>query len=313
MEEWSGDTVIIGAGLTGLALAAQLKDRGVENVIILETDEDIGGLLRWLKHLKLISPFDKNEILPTELLDVYRSKITEMNIQVLTNTTAIKIEEGPRVISVNPKIGVLKINAKKVVIATGGREINQYDLRILGSRPSGIFTSLTAIQLIRRFNKKIGKDVVLYGNNEILVEAYLWLKEIGMRVKAIVCPENRKLGILEAISDEGIPFYRKKKVVFLDGLKRLQSITISDENGDMEKIMCDTLILGFGFTPDITILANSAGEIDLEKKVPQIDEKYMTSIKNVFACGHFAKRYTTMKKAIEETITITDKIIESIN
>lgn len=312
MRMISKKLVIIGAGPVGSYLSIKLKQIGFDDFIILEARDSIGGILRYLKHVDLVHPDTGERIKAFEFLSWLRDEMSRLDVEALTETTAIDIKKGFKIICVNPVNGVMVINAEKVIVATGGKEVNQYDLRIVGSRPSGVFTALLAVKLMDIFGKRIGRNIVIYGHNELVRETIIRAKEMGSNIKYIVTniPSKEISEEIKKIADEeGIEILDNFIVSRMYGLKRLAGIEVRSLNTtESQKIECDTLVLSHGFMPDLTIINKVGAEIDFNKLEPKRNEYFETTIKNLFVAGLAAQRKIFLEEIFDGTQRLLDRL-----
>ncbi|MHA1616463.1 MAG: NAD(P)/FAD-dependent oxidoreductase [Candidatus Njordarchaeales archaeon] len=294
MEEITKELIIVGAGLAGSYLGIKASEYGFDNVLIIEREPSIGGILRHLRHVNITYPDTGEEIAPQELLMNLNNELQSAEVEIWKETTVIDLQEGFKVICVNPNKGVTLVNAEKVVLATGGKEINQYDLRIVGSRPAGVFTALLAIKLVDLFNKRIGRDVVIYGDNELVKEVVTRLKGLGSNIKYLVTDKKHRdirKDTKEFIEREDIEIIDYAQVIRLHGVKRLERIEVmKNDSNDIEEISCDTLIISKGFLPDLILIKKVGAGIDFSKLEPIKGENLETTIKDLFVAGLAAER-----------------------
>jgi len=304
MENVKTGIAIIGAGACGLYLAIKVAEKGVTDLVVLEKEKDVGGILRVLDLVKIDVPDLGGLVSPKEFMSYLMEKTNELGIRVYTETTAIDLKMGFHVISVNPRSGVIDFEAEKVIIATGGREVNQYDLLITGTRPAGIFTALQALELMAEFKKKIGRTIVIYGRNDTALEVALKALELGSQIKAIITNKDEKVfnpELLEMLKEKNIELIENSEVIEVKGLKRLGSIVVKNiETKGTTDIECDTLVLSHGFLPDLTLFQRIGAKIDLATKSPFLNMNMETRVENLFACGYAAKPYDDLGKALRD-------------
>ena len=297
--EW--DIVIVGGGLSGLYLARILVDKGLKPMIV-EAEEELGGLLRFLEKSEI--ELGRKKIVGRELLQELIS-ILKNSCEFILNTTVINISKEKKLCRANHR-GVLRGKTEKLIVAIGGREINMYDLRIFGFRPAGVFTSFTALELMRTFKRGIGRRIALYGDKFYLVDVASKSEELGSEIVALITP-NSIPKHLEELAGRIPIVIENAKVTWIEGKSRLRSILIEKE--DREKVIeADTLIIGFGFTPEPTILWKAGAEIDLKTETPILDKNNQTTLEGIYAVGYSAKPYEKIERLVEDIHKVADSI-----
>ncbi len=306
MEEFETDALVIGAGSCGSYIGVKLRERGIR-VSLVEMERDIGGLVRDLELYKIeISEIPK-PLSPQDYIQYLRTRIMELGIPLHTGTTIIDLIHQQSLFTAIgvSKDGVKKFRSKRVIIATGGREINQFDLLIMGTRPAGIFTGLMALRLINKFKRKIGKKAAIYTNNDIGLEVALKLSDAGIDLVNIITNETSShlsRELLDMIRERNVDVIEKTIIIEVHGLKRLESVTLRNiESGEEEKINVDTLAISMGFLPDINLISKIGVKIDYEMKSPVLTRYLESSIPNLFIVGLASKAYKDINKAINDS------------
>ncbi len=309
MIEKNVDVAIIGGGPAGLACAIAAKKEGIDNILIIERDERLGGILNQCIHEGFGLEIYKEALTGPEYIQRFIDEVEELGIPVMPKSMVIELNEDRELIVSNEN-GLYQIQAKAVVLAMGCRERTRGMIQIPGDRPSGIFKAGEAQQFINIGNYMIGKKVVILGSGDIgLIMARRLVLE-GAEVPCVVEILPYCSGLIrnrvQCLEDFGIPLLLKHTVIDIEGKDRVRSVTIGkvDEKGDViegteRNIKCDTLLLSVGLIPE-NELSKMANIIFDEKTGGAIvDEKFMTSCPGIFACGnvllvHDVVDYVTM-------------------
>lgn len=292
------DLVIIGGGPAGLAAAASAYDAGIRNMLILEREPRLGGILNQCVHNGFGLHTFNEELTGPEYAQRYIDKVTTRGIPYYLSTTVISVSRDKIVTAVNAEKGVMSIKAKAVILACGCRERPRGAINIAGARPAGIFSAGTAQKLVNMEGLHPGKEVVILGSGDIgLIMARRMTFE-GCRVKACVelMPYSSGLNrnIVQCLNDYNIPLMLSHTVTKINAENgRLSSVVIAEVDdklrpvpGTEQKITCDTLLLSVGLLPE-NELAKSAG-VSLSPVTggAEVDDCMMTDVEGIFECGN---------------------------
>ena len=291
------DVVIIGGGPAGLAAAVAAKEHGIQKILILERDRELGGILNQCIHNGFGLHTFKEELTGPEYALRYIKKVQELDIEYRLNTMVADISPERVITALNREDGLLEIKAEAVILAMGCRERSRGALNIPGYRPAGIFSAGTAQRLVNMEGYLPGRKVVILGSGDIgLIMARRMTLE-GAKVKAVaeLMPYSGGLrrNIVQCLEDYGIPLKLSHTVVDIKGRERVEGVTLAkvDERGKPipgteEEYACDTLLLSVGLIPENEISGKMGVELNPVTSGPVVNESLETNIPGVFACGN---------------------------
>ena len=291
------DLVVIGGGPGGLAAAIEARNNGVENILVIERDKELGGILQQCIHNGFGLHEFKEELTGPEYAERFIKKLKEKNIEYKLDTMVLEVTPEKIVHAINTVDGYMMIEAKAIVLAMGCRERTRGAISIPGERPAGVFTAGTAQRFINMEGYMAGKKVLILGSGDIgLIMARRMTLE-GAEVQAVVelMPFSGGLArnIAQCLNDYNIPLYLSHTVVDIKGKERVEGVTIAkvDENrrpipGTEIEYECDTLLLSVGLIPENDISRKTGIVIDRRTSGPVVNEMMETSIPGIFACGN---------------------------
>lgn len=291
------DIVIIGGGPAGLAAAVSARKNGVESILILERDSELGGILNQCIHNGFGLHTFKEELTGPEYAARYISQTEKLKIEYMLRTMVIDISADRTVTAVNSSEGLFRVQAGAVILAMGCRERPRGALNIPGYRPAGIFSAGTAQRLVNMEGYLPGREVVILGSGDIglIMARRMTLEGAHVKVVAELMPYSGglKRNIVQCLDDYGIPLKLSHTVVEIQGKERLESVTLArvDEKGrpipgTEEVYPCDTLLLSVGLIPENELSRSMGVEISPATSGPMVNESLETNIPGVFACGN---------------------------
>lgn len=289
--------VIIGGGPAGLAAAKSAYDAGERDIVILERQSELGGILNQCIHNGFGLHTFKEELTGPEYAQRYIDEVLKRGIEYKLDTTVLSISNDKVITAVNEVDGLLKYNAKAVIVACGCRERPRGGINVAGSRCAGIFSAGTAQKLINIDGYSVGKEVVILGSGDIgLIMARRMTFE-GAKVKAVVelMPYSSGLNrnIVQCLKDFDIPLLFSHTVVDIKGDGRVSSVVIAKVDEKLNPIMstaqeieCDTLLLSIGLVPEKELAEKAGVKISPITGGAIVDESMMTSVEGIFECGN---------------------------
>lgn len=290
------DVLIVGGGPAGLAAAVELYRKNIKNILIVERENHLGGILKQCIHDGFgLTRFGETLSGP-EYAKRFIDQVEELQIPYLTDAAVTGIS-GDKVVTVVSRNGLEKYQAKAVILTMGCRERTRGALGIPGERPAGVFTAGVAQSYINLHNTMVGKEVVILGSGDIGMIMARRMTLEGAHVKAVFeimpYPSGLPRNIEQCLNDYGIPLYLSHTVTDIHGKTRLEGITVSkvDENlkpvpGTEQEIACDTLILSVGLIPENELSIDAGVELDPRTRGAVVDENFQTSVPGIFAAGN---------------------------
>ena len=301
------DLVIVGAGPAGLAAAISAYESGVKDILLIERDQYLGGILNQCIHTGFGLTYFKENLAGPEYAHRFIQKIREIGaIEVHLKSFAVKLSKEKELTFIKP--GKLeRVRPKALIMATGARERTREMIHIPGDRPAGIFSAGLAQKLINIEGLLPGKEVVIIGSGDIgLIMARRFILE-GAKVKAVIEIQNISRGLMrnvvQCVDDFRIPFYLSHKVSRIYGKKRVEKVDVVklDENsneipGSRFQIECDTVLISVGLIPEIEL----------------IDGLDLSSVPGLFVCGNAAKIYDLADSVTKDALSTGKQAAEYI-
>ena len=313
MMNFNVDLVIVGGGPAGMAAAVAAYDDGLRNILILERDVALGGILRQCIHNGFGLHRFGEELTGPEYAYRYECMVREREIPFMTDTMVIEVSEDRTVTAMNKEYGIFTVTAGAVVLAMGCRERPKGALNIAGHRPAGIYTAGTAQKFVNMKGYMPGREVVILGSGDIgLIMARRMTLE-GATVKAVceLMPYSGGLArnIEQCLNDFSIPLMLSHTVVDIHGKDRLEGVTIAkvDENRrpipeTREYIPCDTLLLSCGLIPENELTKGAGITLDRVTGGAVVNGDRETEIPGIFACGNVLHVHDLVDYVSEEAV-----------
>ena len=298
MEEY--DIVIIGGGPAGLAAALSARHQGIERLLVLERDKELGGILNQCIHNGFGLHTFKEELTGPEYAWRYIRQVLEQKISYRLNTMVVDVaqEDGWKIVTaMSREKGMTMLRARAVILAMGCRERPRGALNVPGFRPAGIYTAGTAQRLVNMEGYMPGKEIVILGSGDIglIMARRMTLEGATVKVVAEIMPKSGGLtrNIVQCLEDYGIPLKLNHTVIDIKGKDHIEGVTLAqvDENkdpipGTQEAYRCDTLLLSVGLIPENELTRGLGARMDEKTHGPVVDERLQTTVAGVFACGN---------------------------
>ncbi|MCI6534181.1 MAG: FAD-dependent oxidoreductase [Lachnospiraceae bacterium] len=291
------DLVIVGGGPAGLAAAIAAKEKGIDDILIIERDERLGGILNQCIHNGFGLHTFQEELTGPEYAHRFICQVQKLGISYLTGTMVLDISPGKVVMMMNRTDGIVQIQAKAIVLAMGCRERPRGALNIPGYRPMGIYSAGTAQRLVNVDGFLPGKEVVILGSGDIglIMARRMTLEGARVKVVAELMPYSGglKRNIVQCLDDFGIPLKLRHTVVDIKGKQQLEGVILAEVDekgkpipGTEEEYVCDTLLLSCGLIPENELSRSMGICMNPITNGPVVDESLESNLPGVFACGN---------------------------
>lgn len=307
------DLVIIGGGPAGMAAAIEARKNNVKNILILEREKELGGILFQCIHNGFGLHIFNEELTGPEYAERYIDEVDDLNIEYKLDTMVIDIDKNKTVKAVNTIDGMMEIKSKAIILAMGCREKTRGMVAVPGTRPAGIFSAGTAQRYINIEGYMVGKKVVILGSGDIGLIMARRLTLEGAKVLAVAEIRNKSGGlirnIVQCLDDFDIPLLLSHTVTDIKGIDRVSSVTISRVDDDLKKVIgteieyeCDTLLLSVGLIPENELSKSIGLDMNDMTKGPVVDEYMQTSVSGIYACGNVVHVHDLVDNVTKESM-----------
>lgn len=315
------DVIIIGGGPAGLAAAVKLYKNGIKNIIIIEREKTLGGILRQCIHDGFGVERFKEALSGPEYAQRFIDEVIDLKIPYITNSTVLEVNDSKdiKIVTVVNRDGMVDYKGKVVVFATGCRERTRGALGIAGERPAGVFTAGVAQSYINMHNIQMAKEVIILGSGDIGLIMARRLTFEGVKVKGVFEIQPYASGlprnIQQCLNDYDIPLYLSHTVTEIHGKSRITGVTISevDEKFNIipntdKKYECDTLILSVGLIPENELCTDIGVELDQRTKGVSVDENYQSNKNGIFVTGNALQVHDLVDFVSAESERLADSV-----
>lgn len=314
------EVIIIGGGAAGLAAAVACRQKGIEDILIIERGDYLGGILNQCIHDGFGLEKFNISLTGPEYAQRYIDKVISKKIPFLLNSMVVNLTPQKEVVVINYK-GLQHYRAKVIILAMGCRERTRGAINIPGARPSGIYTAGVAQELINLKNYMIGEKIVVLGSGDIglIMARRLSLEgaEVIMVAEKLPYSSGLPRNINQCLYDFDIPLLLSHTVVDIGGNGRLSGVTIAQLGkrggiipGSKRKITCDTLLLSVGLIPENELSREAGITLDNITGGPQVDERGQTSVSGIFTCGNVLQVHDIVDNVSLEAEYIVEGVVE---
>lgn len=291
------DLVIIGGGSAGLAAAVSAHEQGIDDILILERDRELGGILQQCIHNGFGVHTFKEELSGPSYAERFIDLVHENKITYRLNTMVIHMNNSKIIEYVNPQEGYIQVKAGAIVLAMGCRERTRGAIAVPGYRPSGVWSAGTAQRYLNMEGFMVGKKIFILGSGDIglIMARRLTLEGAQVLGVAEIMPHSNGLprNVKQCLEDFDIPLFLSHTITRIEGLDRVEAVQIAqvDKNfqpipGTEKEFDVDTVLFSIGLIPENALTEEAEIDMDLKTRGPKVDESYQTSLPGVFACGN---------------------------
>lgn len=316
--------VIVGGGPAGLAAAISAYDHGERDILILEREDCLGGILNQCIHNGFGLHTFKVELTGPEYAERYIDQVNSRNIEYKLHSTVLDVSSSKVVTYVNSSDGVVQIQAKAIILTCGCRERPRGAINIAGMRGAGVFSAGTAQKLVNIDGYKVGNEVVILGSGDIGLIMARRMTYVGAKVKAVVelMPYSSGLNrnIVQCLNDYDIPLLFSHTVIDVLGHDRVTGVVVAEVDKNFKPIIstaqtidCDTLLLSVGLLPENELAQNAGVGLSNLTRGAVVDDSFMTNVEGVFECGNVLHVHDLVDYVSEESANAGKSAVDYIN
>lgn len=298
------DLIIIGGGASGILCALQGKKQGINNILIIEKDPMLGGMLSSGNYNISESGFITGKQYKEKLIN----ELNMFDVKVKLNTMVLKIDDDNGVVCTSPENGIEKIYAKNIIICNGAKETSRKVVNMVGDRSSGILTVGMAKKIFNMGNIIPGKNILICGDSTIyMIEEEL--KNSNINIVGIICSSKN----IDKVKNYNLTsnIYEDYDISSITGEGRISNVIISKDGNNLE-LECDTLIFAQPMLSDGVVAMRSNITLNPETTGPKVDKDYMTSRKNIYACGNGIFIHNSIEEIEKECTLLIKNLKQNI-
>jgi NADPH-dependent 2,4-dienoyl-CoA reductase/sulfur reductase-like enzyme len=316
------DVIIIGGGPAGLAAAVELHKKGIRDILIIEREKKLGGILRQCIHDGFGLTRFKTTLSGPEYAQRFIDEVEDRGIPYLTDETVLSVTKE-KVVTTASNRGLQSWQAKAVILTMGCRERTRGALGIPGERPAGVFTAGVAQSYINLYNTMVGENVVILGSGDIGMIMARRLTLEGAIVKGVFevlpYPSGLPRNIEQCLNDYDIPLYLSHTVTDVHGGSRITGVTVSEVDEHLKPIpgtekdyACDTLILSVGLIPENELSLGAGVGLDDRTRGAVVDEHFQTGVEGIFAAGNVLHVHDLVDFVSLEAENLADSVADYV-
>lgn len=307
------DLVVVGGGPAGLAAAQAAYDHGVDDIVILERDFELGGILQQCIHNGFGLHYFDEELTGPEYAQAFIENVAERGVDIRLDTMVQEVTDDNVVYAVNADDGMTEIDAEAVVLAMGCRERTREALDIPGDRPAGVFTAGTAQRYINMEGKMPGEKAVILGSGDIglIMARRMYLEGAAVPAVLEIMPYSGGLtrNVVQCLEDFDIPLRTQQTITEIYGDERVEGVTVQEVDDDFEPIPgteydieCDTVLLSVGLIPENELSEDAGVDMHPVTGGPVVDDGRETSVDGIYACGNVLHVHDLVDWVTEESM-----------